>query len=107
MRCPVCQFEASLRPLHLHLADVHPELVRFEERSGRHLYAVTCPVCGDGYEQVIKPRRADPEFLAEYRKEIRLVAVDTLLNHLVGEHLAPAVSDDARDPANRNPDEVN
>lgn len=87
MKCPVCQFEGSLRPLHLHLAESHPELVRFEQRGARHLYIVTCPVCAEGYEQVIKPRLADPEFLAEYQREIRLVALDTLLNHLVGEHL--------------------
>ncbi|MST31807.1 hypothetical protein GHK86_03565 [Acidimicrobiaceae bacterium USS-CC1] len=87
MRCPWCDFEGPLRPLHAHLAVSHPEQVRFEDRSGgdRQVYAVACPICGAGYEQTIKPRHA-PDFVDEYRREIRLVAFDMLLNHLVGEH---------------------
>lgn len=94
MRCPVCDHEATLRPLHKHLADTHPELVRFEERSGRRYYNVSCPQCGAGYEQAIKPRLNDPEFLVEYENEIRLVALDMLLNHMVGEHLEAAPPQD-------------
>lgn len=87
MRCPVCELDAPWRELHRHLADAHPELVSFEYRDGRSSYRLTCPVCGVGYEQAIKPRLLDPEFLAEYETEIRLVGLDMLLNHLVGEHL--------------------
>ncbi len=91
MRCPWCDFDGSLRPLHAHLAAVHPDQVRFEERAGgeRLVYAIECPVCGAGYEQTIKPRHG-AEFIDEYRREIRLVALDMLLNHLVGEHEVPA-----------------
>lgn len=96
MKCPCCTYEGSLRPLHRHLADNHPELVRFEDRSTRRVYALNCPVCGVGYEQTIKPRLNDPEFIAQYENEIRLVALDMLLNHLVGEHVNPPPTDDSQ-----------
>ncbi len=86
MNCPWCDFAGTLRPLHAHLCDAHPDEVSFETQGSRHAYAVTCPVCGAGYEQTIKPRMDDPSFVEEYRREIRLVAFDMLLNHLLGEH---------------------
>ncbi len=91
VRCPWCDFDGGLRPLHAHLADRHPDQVRFEQRAGgtRQVYAVACPVCDAGYEQTIKPGH-DAGFVDEYRREIRLVAFDMLLNHLVGEHQPPA-----------------
>ncbi|MGH8992118.1 MAG: hypothetical protein ACRDYV_02975 [Acidimicrobiia bacterium] len=85
-RTPGCPFEGSPRELHAHLADAHPEGVRFEERGERRFYALTCPVCGDGYEHQIKPRGRDPEFMREFEGQIRLVAFDMLVNHLMAEH---------------------
>ena len=72
--------------LHGHLGEQHPDAVRFEEKGGRSFYALTCPVCGDGYEREIKPRGRDPGFLDEFSAQIRLVAFDMLVNHLIGEH---------------------
>ncbi len=86
MNCPVCPFEGAPRALHAHLGDRHADLVRFEERAGRSFYAVTCPVCNEGYEQQIKPRGRDPGFVDEFAAQIRLVAFDMLVNHLMGEH---------------------
>jgi hypothetical protein len=86
VNCPWCSFSGTPRGLHAHLAEAHPEGVRFEERMGRSFYALTCPVCGDGYEHQIKPRGRDPTFVAEYQGQIRLVAFDMLVNHLMAEH---------------------
>ena len=72
--------------LHAHLGEQHPDAIRFEDKGGRSFYAVTCPVCGDGYEREIKPRGRDPGFVEEFSAQIRLVAFDTLVNHLLGEH---------------------
>ena len=72
--------------LHAHLGEQHPDAIRFEDKGGRSFYAVTCPVCGDGYEREIKPRGRDPGFVEEFSAQIRLVAFDMLVNHLLGEH---------------------
>lgn len=60
--------------------------MRFEDRGGRPYYAICCPVCGEGYDQAIKPRLEDPAFVREYQDEIRLVALDMLVSHLLGAH---------------------
>jgi hypothetical protein len=86
LRCPFCPFDASPRGLHAHLGEQHPDAVRFEDRGGRSFYALTCPICGDGYEREIKPRGRDPGFVDEFSAQIRLVAFDMLVNHLLGEH---------------------
>ena len=86
MNCPLCSFEGPPRALHAHLGDTHPEVVRFEERAGRSFYGITCPVCGEGYEHQIKPRGRDPGFVDEFAAQIRLVALDMLVSHLMGEH---------------------
>jgi hypothetical protein len=86
MRCPFCVFEGPPRALHAHLGEQHPEAIRFEDKGGRSFYAVSCPICGDGYEREIKPRGRDPGFVDEFSAQIRLVAFDTLVNHLLGEH---------------------
>ncbi len=86
MHCPFCPFEAPPRMLHAHLGEQHPEAIRFEEQGGRSFYALTCPICGDGYEREIKPRGRDPGFVDEFSAQIRLVAFDMLVNHLLGEH---------------------
>jgi hypothetical protein len=86
MKCPFCSFEGPPRALHAHLGEQHPEAIRFEEKGGRSFYALTCPLCGDGYEREIKPRGRDPGFVDEFSAQIRLVAFDMLVNHLMGEH---------------------
>ena len=99
MHCPFCPFEGPPRMLHGHLGEQHPDAVRFEEKGGRSFYALTCPVCGDGYEREIKPRGRDPGFLDEFSAQIRLVAFDMLVNHLMGEHEdleLPQVDDEAQ-----------
>jgi len=94
MHCPFCSFEGPPRTLHAHLGEEHADAVRFEERDGRTFYAVTCPLCGDGYEREIKPRGRDPGFVEEFSAQIRLVALDMLVNHLMGEHEGIAVPPD-------------
>ena len=86
MNCPFCPFVGPPRILHAHLGEQHPEAVRFEEKGGRSFYALTCPICGDGYEREVKPRGRDPEFVEKFTAQIRLVAFDMLVNHLLGEH---------------------
>jgi len=86
VRCPFCSFEGPPRGLHAHLGEQHSDAVRFEERGGRSFYALDCPLCGDGYEREIKPRGRDPGFVDEFSAQIRLVALDMLVNHLMGEH---------------------
>jgi hypothetical protein len=86
VHCPFCSFEGPPRTLHAHLGEQHADAVRFEERGGRSFYALTCPLCGDGYEREIKPRGRDPGFVDEFSAQIRLVALDMLVNHLMGEH---------------------
>ena len=100
MNCPLCSFEGAPRALHAHLAEAHPDCVRFDERSGRSFYAVTCPVCGEGYQHEIKPRGRDPGFVEEFTAQIRLVAFDMLVSHLMGEHedLAPSEAEPEESP---------
>ena len=86
MHCPFCSFDGPPRSLHAHLGDQHADAVQFEERGGRTFYALACPICGDGYEREIKPRGRDPGFVDEFSTQIRMVALDMLVNHLMGEH---------------------
>ncbi|MDA8393258.1 MAG: hypothetical protein M0Z87_10805 [Actinomycetota bacterium] len=86
MNCPWCAFQGTPRGLHAHLAEAHPEGVRFETRGNRRVYVVECPICHSGYDQAIKPGLDDPEFLVEFEREIRLVGFDMMVNHLLGEH---------------------
>jgi hypothetical protein len=104
VNCPFCSFEAPPRVLHAHLGEQHAEAVRFEDRGEQWFYALECPICGDGYERQIKPRGRDPGFVEEFSAQIRLVAFDMLVNHLLGEHedleLPPDVEADlAEQPA--------
>jgi len=95
VRCPFCSFEGPPRGLHAHLGEQHSDAVRFEERGGRSFYALDCPLCGDGYEREIKPRGRDPGFVDEFSAQIRLVALDMLVNHLMGEHEELEVPEEA------------
>lgn len=90
MRCPWCPTEAAPRALHAHLSDVHADAVQFGQRAGRHYYTVECPECHADYEQQVKPRMADERFVDEFRREIRMVAFDMLVNHLLVEHDRPS-----------------
>ena len=86
MQCPWCEFAGEPRKLHAHLAEAHPLEVRFEDRGSSRWYRITCPRCGDSYEHMIKPRSHDPAFIGQFQREIRLVAFDMLVNHLIAEH---------------------
>jgi hypothetical protein len=86
LNCPFCSFHGTPRLLHAHLGEEHPTAVRFEDRGEKWFYALDCPICGDGYERQIKPRGRDPGFVEEFSAQIRLVAFDMLVNHLMGEH---------------------
>jgi hypothetical protein len=104
VNCPFCAFEGSPRTLHAHLGEQHPEAIRFETQGGRSFYALDCPICGDGYEREIKPRGRDPGFVEEFSAQIRLVAFDMLVNHLLGEHEDLEIPDaDEAEPESEQP----
>jgi DNA-directed RNA polymerase subunit RPC12/RpoP len=86
MNCPWCEFVGDPRPLHAHLGADHPDAVHILVEDHRQTYSIQCPYCGDSYSQLIKPRGHDPGFLEEYGTQIRLVALDMLVNHLIAEH---------------------
>lgn len=86
MDCPWCEFAAPPRALHTHLAQAHAEAVAAGERGGKAYYEVTCPRCGARYQHVVRKGARDPEFLAEFEREIQLVALDMLIHHLMAEH---------------------
>lgn len=88
MNCPWCSFEGAPRALHAHLAEEHADAVVTKERNGTHYYEVTCPVCGESYEHRLRKGTRDPRFLEEFGAEIRMVALDMLVHHLVAEHSA-------------------
>lgn len=94
MNCPWCTFTGGPRSVHAHLSEAHAEQVRVEERGTRRLYAIECPVCGAGYEHEVKPRLRDPAVMQEIQTEIRMVAFDMLVNHLLVEH-EPATGEEA------------
>ena len=94
MRCPWCPCEAPPRALHAHLLDSHGGKVTFEERGEARWYALECPICGEGYEHQVKPRLRDAAFMEEFQREIRLVAFDMLVNHLLVEHESDAETEE-------------
>lgn len=79
------------RELHEHLAADHAGEIRTEDVGDRVVYTVSCPYCSDVYRKPIKKGAGDPEFLAEYRRQIELVAFDMLIHHLRAEHDAEPV----------------
>ncbi len=86
MPCPFCDFADSPRRLHAHMAESHTDQVTVEERETSRIYGISCPTCGATHEQPIKPRLRDSGFLEEFAHEIRLVAFDMLINHMIAEH---------------------
>ena len=86
MTCPFCGVEQPVSELHRHLVANHADAVQTEEVAGRMAYAVTCPHCAQRYRQPIRKSAGDPEFVAEFDRQIRLVALDMLVHHLLAEH---------------------
>lgn len=72
--------------MHAHFGEVHGGEVALEERRGEHDYVVICPRCGARYAHRVKKAARNPEFLVEFEQQIRLVALDMLVHHLVAEH---------------------
>lgn len=91
MTCPFCDLAGSRPAVHRHLAEAHGAAVATEtdEALGRMFYVVRCPACGRAIRHQVKPRWRDPDFLDEYRQEIRLVAFDLLLYHVEDAHHDP------------------
>lgn len=85
MNCPYCEFAAGWNALHAHLFEEHSDRVGTEELADRTVYVVTCPHCAAVYHKPIK-KASDPQFLVEFDRQIRLVALDMLMTHLLAEH---------------------
>jgi hypothetical protein len=90
MHCPWCEFTAGPRALHAHLGEEHGDQVRTGERNGKVCYEIACPACGERYEHFMRKAARDPGFVEGFGREIRMVALDMLVNHLMAEHQAPA-----------------
>ncbi len=86
MKCPWCDFEGGPRSLHAHLGEQHPDAVATSERYGKTFYEVTCPTCGARYEHIVRKGARDPGFVLEFQQEIKMVALDMLIHHLMAEH---------------------
>ncbi len=99
MRCPWCEVVAGPRALHAHLGEEHGDQVRTGERNGRVRYEITCPECGEKYEHLMRKAARDPAFVEGFGREIRMVALDMLIHHLMAEHEASG----AGQPANGLP----
>jgi hypothetical protein len=71
--------------LHAHLLQVHGEEIKIyvDAQTGMMFYEMTCPLCKDSVKQPLKKSAA---VLAEYQREIRMVAFDLLLYHLQEKH---------------------
>ena len=90
MICPYCAAPGTRMETHAHLGRDHRGRVRTfreDDKAGLRLkFALDCPFCDEGMERVANPRGRDPEFLAEFEREIALVAFDLLLYHLHASH---------------------
>jgi hypothetical protein len=86
VNCPWCDVAAGPRALHAHLGEQHGEQVGATERGGKVFYEISCPLCGAQYERLVRKGASDPEFLAEFGTEIRMVAFDMLVHHLIAQH---------------------
>lgn len=88
MKCPWCEQDHPPRTLHAHLTDAHADAVRTYGREERQFYQVRCPYCGAEYTQRIKKASGDEGFVVEFERQIRMVAFDMLINHVLAEHEA-------------------
>lgn len=86
MKCPYCDFEAAARGVHAHLGQDHGDVVSTGSHGDRFFYFVTCPQCGSEYQHLVAKGARDPAFIEEFDREIRMVALDMLVHHLVAEH---------------------
>jgi hypothetical protein len=68
------------------LVTQHGDEVRLTGHDGKFFYEIDCPLCGARHEQLLRKGTRDPEFLAEFGTEIRMVAFDMLVHHLTAEH---------------------
>ncbi len=85
MNCPYCDFQAHRMDLHAHLLDAHEQEVKvfIHKVTGKMVYEFTCPLCEERWRKPLKKRPAD---LQGYVREIRMVAFDLLLYHLMDKH---------------------
>ena len=92
MQCPYCDFNGHRMDLHAHLMTEHAEQVKvFVHRvTGKMMYEFECPLCR---EQWLKPLKKRPSDLKGYVREIRMVAFDLLLYHLMLDHGEGAAPD--------------
>jgi hypothetical protein len=86
MKCPWCEIMAGPRALHSHFGEWHGDQVRTGERNGKVFYEITCPECGQKYEHLMRKAARDPEFVEAFGQQIRMVAFDMLIHHLLAEH---------------------
>lgn len=102
MHCFTCATgELGYEGLHRHLLEAHPELVTVEVDGPTPQFVVACPCCPEQYRQAIKRGRVGADFVQEFAAEIRLVATDICVQHLIGEHgaaLGVAVTKDPPTP---------
>ena len=97
MDCPLCAAPIpGWHQLHRHLADVHADAVtRLERADGSLGFAVHCRACGWSFEKVLTGQRRDDAFVAEFGREMVLVAFDQFMVHWVEDHVADS-DDDSR-----------
>jgi hypothetical protein len=96
VKCPFCDDDRTIRALHAHLAADHPDEIGTDEHGDRTVYVVTCPYCSAQHRQPIKKSAGNAEFLVEFEQQIRLVAFDMLINHVLAEHEPEAALPDER-----------
>ncbi|MEZ5116592.1 MAG: hypothetical protein R2737_10025 [Candidatus Nanopelagicales bacterium] len=86
MTCPWCGVQTQgPRSLLEHLRDEHADQVRITEQNDQVFYEMPCPLCDQRHRQRIK-KGGDPDFLARHDAQVRLVALDMLVTHLMAEH---------------------
>ncbi len=85
MQCPYCDFEGHRMDLHAHLIEHHEQEVKVfvHKVTGKMMYELTCPICREHWRKPLKKRPAD---LQAYVREIRMVAFDLFLYHLMDAH---------------------
>ncbi len=86
MNCVVCGFEDTWKKIHAHMSGTHLDLVALDRAGDRFFYEVSCPLCDWKFRKEVNPHGRDAGFMDTYEREIRLVAVDLLLYHLVESH---------------------
>lgn len=59
-----------------------------QQPDGSPAFVVRCPSCAWEFEKVLRGQRRDEAFVAEFGKEMVLVAFDQLMVHWVEDHVA-------------------